>query len=353
MTKSSHLPLVEVTRGNLVESVHRGSCAILLPNGNPILTLGDMEDSFFLRSTAKPFQTLAFLERGGAKAYGLTQEEIAILCSSHSGTERHLAVLKQLQKKVGIREDMLQCGIHEPLHAETAKELVKKGKALSPNHNNCSGKHSGMLAFAKMIAAPLDTYLEPEHPVQQAILETFAEMCAVDIESVALGTDGCTAPVFAVPLARAAHAYARLCQPEGLPAERAAACRRITGAMASHPFLVAGPERFDTDAMQTARGAIICKVGAEGYQGIGILPGRARNFPTGIGIAFKVSDGDPKQRATGVIAMAILKALGVLDPEGMNALQRYGRRPIANWREKTVGEIRPSQELSEALKTLQ
>lgn len=348
-TGRQHVPLVEVTRGRIVESVHYGSLCIASPDGRVAASLGDMRAPFFLRSSAKPFQALAFLERGGIRRYRLEPQEIAILCASHSGTPEHIKTLEGLQEKTGINESLLQCGIHAPYHQESAQRLMLEGKPLHPNHNNCSGKHTGMLAFAKMIGAPPDDYLADSHPVQQAILETFAEMCAVDQDAVELGVDGCTAPVFAVPLPATARAYARLCQADGLAPGRAEACRAITAAMTARADMVAGPKRFDTDAMAAGRGSFISKLGAEGYRGIGILPGCARGVDSALGVAIKISDGDASARAASVVAMAILKALNVLDDNQAAGLRPYDQRPTTNWRGKEVGEIRPTEALSDLL----
>lgn len=349
MAAFGHIPLVEVTRGRIVESVHFGSLCLSQADGKALLSLGDQTSPYFLRSSAKPFQLLAFLERGGVGYYSLEPREIAIMCASHSGTPAHMKVLEALQKKAGIEESLLQCGVHAPYHKPSADLLILDGTPLRPNHNNCSGKHTGMLSFARMTGVPLDSYLENSHPVQQAILKTFAEMCEVEAEKVELGVDGCTAPVFAVPLHAAALGYARLCQPGNLAENRASACRAITSAMAAHADMVAGPERFDTDGMFAGKGAFISKLGAEGYRGIGILPGRAHGIEGGLGLTIKVSDGDATYRATAVIAVAVLKALGVLDDSQIDALKRYNRRPVTNWRGKEIGEIRPSHELTEAL----
>jgi len=353
MAKSAHIPLVEVTRGNIVESVHYGSCTVVLPDGTPLFSLGDTVSPFFLRSSTKPFQTLAFLEHGGAEEYNLTLEEIAIITSSHSGTARHLAVLEKLQQKIGIGQEMLQCGTHLPFDEESARRILRGEQTLMPNHNNCSGKHTGKIAFAKLIGAPLEDYLNPSHPVEQIILATFARMCNLEAGSIEVGIDRCTAPVFAVPLPAAALAYARLCQPDGFSEDRKLACRKVTEAMSAHPFMIAGPGRFDTDVMRVAGGSIVSKIGAEGFQGIGVLPGRVSGIDRAIGIAFKVSDGDlPNHRASGVIALAILKALGVLDPDQVQALQAHNRRSLTNWRGLPIGEIRPSGRLEEALRQI-
>ncbi len=352
MLAPRHIPLVEVTRGRIVESVHYGSLCAARPDGSILFALGDTGTKFFLRSSAKPFQALAFLERGGAEQFHLDSREIALICASHSGTEAHILALETLQRKVGIDESNLQCGAHLPYSQKSADQLLIQGITPRPNHNNCSGKHTAMLAFAKMTGAPLENYLEPSHPVQQAILNTFAEMCGLGIADIELGTDGCTAPVFAVPLANAAAAYARLCQPEGLPEARAAACRLISASMPAHSNMVAGPERFDSDGMATGKGAFVSKVGAEGYRALGIMPGKARGSAISIGITMKISDGDLNLRAGAIAAMSVLKALKVLDGAQSAALKAYDRRPVANWRGKEVGEIRPTPELMQALAAL-
>ena len=154
MTAPSHIPLVEITRGRIVESVHYGSLCAMKRDGSLLFTGGDTDTKFFLRSSAKPFQALAFLERGGAEYYNLSAREIALMCASHSGTEAHIQTLEALQKKVGIDESALQCGAHMPFWQKSAEQLLINGTAPHPNHNNCSGKHTAMLAFAKMIGAP-------------------------------------------------------------------------------------------------------------------------------------------------------------------------------------------------------
>jgi L-asparaginase II len=349
LSSPQHIPLVEITRGKIVESVHYGSLSVSRPDGSLLFSLGDINTRFFLRSSSKPFQALAFLERGGAEFYHLDDKEIALICASHSGTDAHIQSLEILQRKVGIEESSLQCGAHSPYSQKSTDQLLLKGIAPHANHNNCSGKHTGMLAFAKMIGASLDNYLEPSHPVQQEILQTFAEMCAMETAEIETGIDGCTAPVFAVPLPNSAAAYARLCQPDGLAEDRAKACRLITRSMAAHSDMVAGPERFDTDGMAAGKGAFISKMGAEGYRAVGILPGRAKGVDSSLGISLKISDGDPNLRAASIVVMAVLKSLKVLDDVQITALKSYDRRPVFNWRGKEVGEIRPATELIQAL----
>jgi len=350
MPGNHHIPLVEVTRGNIVESVHYGSFSVVFSTGKPPLCTGDCESPFFLRSSAKPFQTLAFLEGGGADHFSLTEEEIALMCSSHSGTDQHVERLETLQEKIGVSEEMLQCGLHPPIDKDTELKMAAEKIPPRRNRHNCSGKHTGMLAFAKMIGAPLDDYLSPTHPVQKQILKTFAEMCAFPQEEIELGVDGCSAPVFAVPLPFAAQAYARMCAPgDDMDENRAAASRRITSSMSAHPFMVGGPNRFDTDLMAFGRELLVAKEGAEGYLTAGILPrGNGRN--AGTGICIKISDGDPHRRASSLVCLTILQKLGLVPdtlPEPFDKLII-----VNNWRGTDVGVLRPSAEFLDAIKDL-
>jgi len=344
-----HFPLIETTRGDTVESIHYGSVAIAFYGRKDVITIGDSKHPFFLRSSAKPFQALAFLERGGGDQFNFSPEEIAVICASHSGTDSHVDVLSRLQKKIGITEDMLQCGVHLPFHKKTAQRMLNNNEPLHPNRHDCSGKHTGMLAFAKMIGSPFETYLENTHPVQKHILNTFSDMCGVPVDSIHLGVDGCSAPVFSVPIANAAAAYMKLCQPNSLPPERANACKMITSAMSAHPDMVAGPDRFDTAVMKTTKEKIITKIGAEGYQGIGVMPGACNFFKGSIGITIKISDGDLALRASSVVSLAILKKLRVLTDQELTELIEYDIRPIKNWRGTNVGEIRPTAEFLRTL----
>src|SRR5512143_4320380 len=217
-------PLFELTRGRIVESVHFGAIAVVDARGSMLFCCGDAHRVVFLRSSAKPSQALPFVERAGPETYGLTKKELALICASHEGSDEHVRTAEAIQAKVGIAEGHLQCGIHMPGDSAAYKALIARGEAPTPNRNNCSGKHSGMLAHAKMSDLPLESYLDINHPIQQDILTTFAEMCEYPRDKVELGTDGCSAPNFAVPLCNAALGYARLCDPHDLGEARAGAC---------------------------------------------------------------------------------------------------------------------------------
>jgi L-asparaginase II len=345
MTTFPYAPVVEVTRGRIVESIHFGAIAVSDSAGNLLASYGDPETVTFLRSSAKPFQALPFVERGGDEYFGLTSRELALLCASHSGTDEHVAVACGIQAKVGVTEADLLCGVHPPYHEPTARALESRGETPKPNRHNCSGKHTGMLAHARLRHLPTEDYIRLDHPVQVSILSAFAEMCGLREDQVEIGIDGCSAPNFAVPLRNAALAFARLCDPVGLSADRAAACQRITAAMTGNPFMVAGPGRFDTRLMEQVSGRVVAKGGAEGYQAMGLMPGALGAGTPALGIAFKISDGDPKDRARSCTGLDILRQLGAISKAEAEALAEFDRQPIYNWRRIPVGEIRASFQL--------
>ncbi len=341
MAYPKYVPLLDVTRGPVVESLHYGALVVTDVDGRVLASVGDPEAYTYLRSTAKPFQTLPLVEMGGVEHFGLSEKELALTCASHSGTDDHAATAASIQKKIGVAEGDLLCGWHMPYHEATRLEMIRKGETPTQNRHNCSGKHSGMLAQCKMRGVTIEDYINPQHPIQKAILQTFAEMCEIPVNEIALGVDGCSAPVFAVPLRNAAAAFARLSDPSKLLAKRAEACRKITHAMMEHPDMVAGPERFDTLVMQRTKGRLVSKAGAEGYQGIGLLPGALGEGSPAMGIAIKVADGDMGGRAVTTVAIEVLRQLGVLSAEDIEAMAALAARPVRNWRKLAVGELRP------------
>jgi L-asparaginase II len=342
MEKPGYLPIYEFKRGNVTESIHFGSIAVMNSQEQGVAWYGDPSIVTFMRSTAKPFQALPYIEQGGHEEHHLTPAEIALICASHNGTDEHVSVVETIQIKTGVRESDLLCGTHPPIDETTSNRLREKGEKPTPNRHNCSGKHTGMLAFSLMNGWPTNDYLEISHPAQSAILNTFAEMCSLPVNQVAVGIDGCSAPNFAVPLENAALALARLANPVGLNPKRAAACRIITTAMTSHPDMVAGNGRFDTRLMETTNGRVIVKGGAEGFQGIGLLPGAMGPESPALGIAIKISDGDIKNRVRPAVSLELLRQLGALSTSELEALSDFGPiRPVKNWRKLVVGEARP------------
>jgi L-asparaginase II len=330
-----------MTRGTVVEIIHCGAIAVVDSSGKLAASYGDPTAVANLRSSSKPFQALPLLEGGGLEKYNLSNPEIAVMCASHSGTPQHIAVLQNLQQRLEITTDDLLCGIHYPLHEASAHAMQLQGEPATTNHNNCSGKHTGMLAQARLRGLPLADYTNTSHPVQKTIVQTFAEMCNMPVEDVEIGIDGCSAPTFAVPLVNAAFAYARLVDPKGINPHTAQNLRCIAQAMVEYPEMVAGPERFDTLLMQTMSRKVVCKGGADGYQAFGVFPGAAGGASPGLGVTIKVIDGDATGRARPLIALEILRQLGVLTREEQQALSRFDRRPVTNWRGLEVGVMRP------------
>jgi L-asparaginase II len=349
---NSTRPLVGTWRGEVLECVQSGAIAVADTLGNLIASAGDPQLVTYLRSSAKPFQALPFVEAGGVEHFGLTREELAILCASHDGTDQHVTVLQSIQKKVGINEQNLQCGVHPPYSKSALRQLILRAETPTPNRHNCSGKHTGMLAMCVLMGWPLENYLDPQHPLQQLILKTFSEMTGTPIEEIDLGTDGCSAPVFAVSLQSAAVGFARLADPSGLAPARAEACRKITSAMTAFPEMISGPGGFDTSLMQAGKDKIICKSGAEGYLAIGLLPGARGTDSKALGIAVKVLDGDTggsfrpgadtnEGRARPIAGLETLRQLGALSPEQMKSMAGFGARLQTNWRGIDVGRSEP------------
>ena len=341
MPYENYQPIVEVTRGSVVESVHFGALVIADSNGQVLASWGDPQTTTYLRYSAKPFQALPFVEMGGVETFGLSEKELAVMCASHTGTDEHVATVLGIQQKLGVSESSLLCGTHTPSDEPTARALLLRGEQPTPNRHNCSGKHTGMLGQALLRHLPLEDYINPLHPIQQTILAGFAEMCDLTPDAVVVGIDGCSAPNFAVPLYNAAVAFARLADPERMPAKVARALRHIYHAMWSNPVMIAGPGRFDTRLMDVLGGAVVSKGGAEGYQAIAVAPGVIDKNSPGLGITLKISDGDLSSRARHVVAMEILRQLGVLQDSQAKALSEFDTTPLYNFRHLEVGMLRP------------
>lgn len=352
-----YVPLVETTRGGIVESLHYGAIAVCDPSGRLVASVGDPDTLVFLRSSSKPFQVLPLVEGGGMERFDLTDRELAVMCASHTGTDEHVAVIAGLQRKLGVSQADLLCGMHTPSNPRTAERMFRAGEVNTPLRHNCSGKHTGMLAQALLYGDPTADYIDPRHPVQQRIMQAFSEMTGIPLEEIILGTDGCSAPVFAVPLRAAAFAFARLADPSALPEPRRSALQRIFRAMTSHPDMVSGSDTFDTQLMSTGRGRILTKGGAEGYQALALLPRVSGVSSSALGISLKISDGDLAQidrperiatiahhgggRARSTAAVEALRQLGALDEAQIDELKDFAPRAQYNWRRIAVGEIRP------------
>jgi L-asparaginase II len=322
---------VLVLRGERVESWHRVSYAVAAGAGEVRHAAGAIDQPIFPRSAIKPLQALALVESGAARRFEVSEAELALACASHSGEACHVATVKGWLARLGFDQGMLVCGAHAPLHAPSAERLLAAGQAPEPVHNNCSGKHAGMLTLARHLAAPLAGYHQPDHPVQRQIAATLAELAGVDALA-APAVDGCGVPAFSMTLAQLAGALARLGDPRGLGGVRRAACEQIRAAMTAHPRLVAGSDRACT-AIMTAAPGLVVKTGAEGVY--------AAALPSlGVGLALKVEDG--ASRAAPVALLALLEALGALPGEACAALAEIARPAIRNHAGQIVGRIEPA-----------
>jgi L-asparaginase II len=312
--------LVHVKRGNIVECAHRGNIAVVDYKGNILAAAGNPNHVTYARSTVKPLQALPLLESGAAKRFKLTDEEIAVVCASHSGQDIHVL-------DVGF----IQCGPHAPFHKVTAQEMREKGEKPTSLHNNCSGKHSGMLALGQHLEANLAVYLDLHNPIQQRMQKTIAEMCGMSPDQMETGVDGCGVPVFAMPMNKLAYAMARLGCSNELPSSRAEHCRRIISSIQRYPTHLAGENRFDTELMKLTDSKIIAKSGAEGIFAL-IMPERKAS------IVIKLEDGG--NRGVFPTVVETLKQLKWIEPALLEQLKSFHQPENVNWAGTKVGEIR-------------
>jgi L-asparaginase II len=329
--------LVEVTRGESVESVHRGAVAVARADGTIVFALGDIERPTYPRSSLKPIQALPLLESGAADAFQLGDEEIALACASHSGEPIHTSRVATWLKQIGCSEADLACGPQAVRYEPVWVEMVRHGYRPTRIHNNCSGKHTGFLTVCRHWNVTTEGYERHDHPLQRAVAQTLAELASISPD-MPWGVDGCAAPNFLLPVAAFARALAKLADPRGLSAPRAGAARRIVQAMIAHPELVAGTGRSDTILMQSCGGRAATKAGAEAFYAA-IVPA------AGLGIALKIDDGAGRASETAIAIL--LDKLGLLGDD--RAARDLVRAPVLNTRGMIVGERRPAAALSEAM----
>ncbi|NQV46575.1 MAG: asparaginase [Rhodospirillaceae bacterium] len=323
--------LVEVTRGDGVESRHRGSIAVFDKSGKSIAAWGDITRPVLPRSAVKPLQALPLIETGAAEKFAISDAELALACSSHNSEPEHVDQIAAWLRRIGLSEANLECGPHRPMDEQASDALVRNGIQPTRLHNNCSGKHAGFLTTAVHLNEPTAGYASAGHPVQARLRRTLEEMGDCDLSAAPEGIDGCGIPVIAMPLSAIALALARMADPSGLDPARAIAARRIVAAMTTHPHLIAGRHRFDTTVMQAARGAIAVKTGAEGVHAA-ILP------KLGLGVALKIDDGT--RRAAEVTMAGVLRHLGALDDYMTGKLKETLEPGILNAAGEPVGGIR-------------
>ncbi|WP_240417463.1 asparaginase [Paenibacillus periandrae] len=324
---------IHIIRGTLTESRHIVHLAVMDINRKLIVSAGNPSFYTFARSTAKLLQAIPLLEAGGAERLHLDDKQITLICASHNGEDEHARWVDRTLRQLNLDETALCCGIHEPFHEPTAERLKQANQPFTPLRNNCSGKHTGMLALAQMLGISNHSYIEITHPVQQLMLHVIAEMSNLLPEQITLGTDGCGVPVFAMPLEALAFAYAQLGNPVNLSSARKEACSRIIRAISSEPYYIAGSDRFDTRLIEVTNGRIIGKMGAEGLFTL-TIPEKSW------GIALKIEDG--AKRALYPAVMETLIQLNLLQDQEIEALRSFHHPAIKNCHDHIVGSIQPN-----------
>ncbi len=323
---------VHTIRGSSIESIHHGNIAVVNIDGNDYHTSGNAATAY-ARSTAKLLQAITVMEMGAVDQFQLSDEEVVLLCASHNGEPAHTGKVQSIITKLGLDTAALQCGTHEPFHKETANQLLAAHQPITNLHNNCSGKHAGMLALCLKLGVSTDGYLSIDHPVQQAMKQTVKEMCEMDtMDGMYLGTDGCGVPVFGMPIRQLALAYAHLGAPKHLSPKRAEACNRILNCLTKHPYFLAGTDRFDTRLIEVTQGKIIGKMGAEGIFAL-TVPEKS------LGLVIKIEDGS--QRAIYPAVVEALMQLKLLSPSELKQLAPFHVPMIYNWNGQPVGRIQP------------
>jgi L-asparaginase II len=325
--------LAEVVRGQMVESRHHASVAVVDAHGGIVHAWGDVELPIYGRSAIKPLLAIPLVESGAADRFKLTPVEIALATASHNAEPRHVETVTAWLHRIGLGVQDLECGAHYPSHEPTLHAMLRARQEPTRAYNNCSGKHAGFLSTAVHVGEPTKGYIQYEHPVQQRLLGLLEQMSGCELADVPRGIDGCGIPVIAIPIANTAFAMAQMADPHHLPDERAEACRRVLDAMMAEPFMVAGSDRFCTRIMSAIPGKAAIKVGAEGVY-CGALPQH------GLGICVKVTDG--ASRAAEVVMGQVLRHLGVIDDAMTATLATTLAPTVKNWAGTPTGQVRPA-----------
>ncbi len=324
--------LAKVIRNGRVESLHRGHIAVVDADGHLLASVGNPEYPTYFRSAAKPFQFMPLLHDGLERHYKLTDPELAVMIASHNGEDVHIKSVQSILKKIGLEESYLRCGFHPPMHSPAAAQHARQNLPKSPLFNNCSGKHSGMLAVARFHNWPLETYLDPQHPLQQRIKEVMSRFSGLPEPEIGVGVDGCSAPVFYLPIKNMAWMYARLAAGQIEPSAR------VFDFMTGHPEMIGGTASFDTELMQVMQGRMVSKVGAEGIRCVGVRGARP------LGIALKIEDGS--KRASEAVILEVLAQLSLISEKELAELSHFRKPIIVNYAGIETGWIAAEIELT-------
>lgn len=331
--------LVEVTRGNVVESRHRGAMSIFDGDGRQVFSIGDVERLTFPRSAIKSIQALPLVESGAADAFGFEDADLAMACASHSGEPEHVARAELMLKKAGLDASALECGSHWPTQQPVLIDLAKSGKEPSALHNNCSGKHAGFLATCMHCGMQTKGYVAQGSEIQDAVRDVMQSVTGAQHSLDHCGTDGCSIPTYAIPLSDLANGFAKMATGNGLEPMRANAAKRLINACMAEPFYVAGSRRACTELMQLAPGRIFVKTGAEAVF-CGAVP------ELGIGFALKCDDGGT--RASEAMVISLLSRLFAKDQELSAKLAAMANKELKNWNGISLGYVRPTELISAA-----
>lgn len=323
--------VLHYTRGNHVENIHRGDVAVVNCEGKILNSIGNPNLPMFWRSAAKPFQALAFVKNGGLEKYNFSDEELAILVSSHSGEDFHVNLVKNILKKLGVDENVLDCGVLRPLNSKVYKKMIQNGENFSAIHNQCSGKHSQIIALSIMFGFPVENYIRPEHPAEKIIFQHVAMAAKIPEKNLEIGIDGCGVPVFYLPLYNMALAYARLSTPKlGDWQDYEVAATKIRDAMSKFPKIVSGTGRIDSAVTEITNGRIIAKVGSDAVYCLAVKD-------ENIGISFKIEDGS--FAAVTPMVIAVLKKFDLISKTEFDELEKIFPPILKNHRGEIIGTI--------------
>ena len=330
----THEPMViEVTRGDLTESRHQVLAVMTRADGTVIRSWGDASSLIYARSALKPLQACAVVSRSEGQ-FEFTEQELALACASHNGEEVHVAVVLGWLARLGLGPEHLECGAHEPIDPQEARALIESREKPGSQHNNCSGKHCGLLTLALALRASPQSYTSYDHPVQVELRRSLSRLLGYSLDEAPWASDGCSIPTYAMPLSVLARAFGQLMTPSNGSTEWPECSHRIVAAITRHPYLVAGRNRFDTAVMSALPGRVIVKGGAEGVCAAGVAD-------TGIGIALKVIDGG--RRAADVAMSALLNYAGALDTACLAEIKDFAIAPVRNVVGRLVGVVRHAE----------
>jgi L-asparaginase II len=335
--------LVKVFRGGVLESFHRGSVCVVNQHNEIIFQLGNSDQICYPRSALKLIQALPLIELGGIEKFGFTPAEIAITCGSHNGEDVHVNTVQSMLQKMGLEISDLGCGAQYPSHKASSETFVKLGTKPSAIHNNCSGKHAGMLALCLLLNHPIKNYLDPAHPIQQLILKYVSEMYQYPSSKMVCALDGCTAPIYSIPIYNQAIAFKNLAEPSQLRSSLRLACNKIIEIVGSNPYMIAGADRYCTEMMQITAPKIIGKTGAEGVFCMSFTEQK-------YGVCIKIDDG--KMLPQYQVAQALVEASGLFTQSSLASIHNYAVKDIKNYNKLTTGETLANTELINAFSAL-